>query len=157
MRSTVLGSDRYLRIRSDLLLRHWNVCCGASAMTANTRAIQSSGTFSWNRSPDRMTCRGLVQRRGLSSVVSLMGFAALQCSIRFPTSMAPRANGFDVFVVLRGVAEVVVIFMTPLPLGPYVTAIGAGQSIGSRDQPSLDEVVDPASGLIAVAVSGRDE
>lgn len=38
------------RIRPCRFVKIWNVCCGAIAMTANTRAMNSVGTSLWNRS-----------------------------------------------------------------------------------------------------------
>jgi len=46
---------RYARIRSGLFVRTTNACCGQSAITANTRSMNSSGTSAWKRSDIELT------------------------------------------------------------------------------------------------------
>ncbi len=57
------SSDRSLAWR---FVSSWNVCCGAAIITASTRATNSTGTWSWNRSDMELTNtrRGRRHRRG---------------------------------------------------------------------------------------------
>ena len=48
-------SAKYRRIRAARFVRTWKMCCGASAITANTRSIASSDSDSWNRSDMLLT------------------------------------------------------------------------------------------------------
>jgi hypothetical protein len=68
--SSKSGLDSSDRIRACRFVRIWNVCCGASDITAKTLAMKSSGTSAWNRSDIEFTktraglrqCSGSVSR-----------------------------------------------------------------------------------------------
>jgi len=71
--------------------------------------------------------------------------------------VAGGAYRLDVFVVLSGGAEVVVVFVALLARHPDVTAIGARQGVRGWKNPDVYEVIHAASRLLLVTVADRHE
>jgi len=61
--------------------------------------------------------------------------------------MARGANRLDVLVVYSCVAKVMVVLMAARTEHPHVTAVGAGNVIGFRQQTDVDQAVNPPPSL----------
>jgi len=71
------------------------VCCGVSAMTANTLSIHSSGTLSWNRSDIELTNHvvGTLRLIGISSAFSEKATRPVQTAFPFTRLVVPLYCG----------------------------------------------------------------
>lgn len=67
--------------------------------------------------------------------------------------MTGRTDWLYVVVVLRSIAEMMVVLVTPLTALPPMSAIGAGQRVRMWAAPSSYLHVDPTARLDAVTVS----
>ncbi len=67
------------------------MCCGASAITANTWSMNASGTPSWNRSLIELTntLRGFLHDNGSSSDASMVRICPVHCGPAFVSFVSP--------------------------------------------------------------------
>jgi hypothetical protein len=67
--------------------------------------------------------------------------------------VAPRANSLDVFMMFRGVPEVMVVLMSATTRLPDVPTIHARQRVRRRQQLTYDKVVDTPASLVSITVT----
>jgi len=81
----------YAYILSARFVRIWNVCCGASAITAKTLSMNASGTSSWNRSLMLFTKMraGFFQESGAANISGTKRASPVHTGPRFVNLVRP--------------------------------------------------------------------